>query len=413
MYIKVWHFRYPVIYIVLQATIMQSVLNQFLQHLQDATQSNILYRLVLGNRRDREATLKNVYVRLIELKGDSHLSLLYRHERQDITKNFSLSGGMEQVKVLLEQSFYNAELFTKQHTWQLAIHPSGKVKLHQTAAAAGMEVAATHNKEKNRLISAAGNIYLKELGITTAQGEVKKDKQDKYKQINHYTELLSHIVKEANWQGTIKAVDMGSGKGYLTFALYDYLNNILQQPAQITGIEMRPDLVATCTTVAAKAGFTGLQFVESSIAEADITGTNLLIALHACDTATDDAIAKGIAAKCKIIVCAPCCHKQIRKQMAPQFPISEITRHGVFMERQAEMVTDTIRALLLEMQGYKTKVFEFIATAHTPKNVLIAAVYHGIDQQHQKACVNKITALKTLYGIRQHYLEKLLENPIG
>jgi SAM-dependent methyltransferase len=383
---------------------MQTALQQFIQHIQEAIGAADFVRLVLGNRRNKTSTLKNVYARLVTLKNTEQMSFVYRHERQDITKNLVVPAGIDHILQLLQTDFYNAELFTRYCTWQLTIQPTGKAKLHQSSTVSQQAAPSTHDKIKNRLIAAAGNLYLKELGITTAQGEVKKDKQDKYRQINHYTELLSHIVKDIQVEGDIKAVDMGSGKGYLTFALYDYLNH----PTQVTGIEMRPDLVDTCTQVAQRAAFDGLRFVQSDIASANIEGTHLLVALHACDTATDDAIAKGIAAHSQVIVCAPCCHKQIRRQMEPVFPLSELTRHGIFMERQAEMVTDTLRALLLEMHGYKTRVFEFIATTHTPKNILIAAVFKGIQPKQQAACKEKIEAIKTLYGIQQHYLEKLL-----
>jgi hypothetical protein len=136
----------------------------------------------------------------------------------------------------------------------------------------------------------------------------------------------------------------------------------------------------------------------------------MLIALHACDTATDDAIYKGIQANAKVIICAPCCHKQIRKQMMPDNELKSITKHGILLERQAEIVTDSIRALILEAHGYKTKVFDFIATEHTPKNVMIAAVKNKVDKVDKDELLKKVSGLKGLFNIESHYLEKLLFN---
>ena len=232
--------------------------------------------------------------------------------------------------------------------------------------------------------------------------------QDKFKQINHYVEIINGILKDVPFEKDITVADMGSGKGYLTFALYDYLYNTLKQQATVYGIEMRDDLVNKCNTIAAHAGYTNLHFKKGTIQEADLPAADLLIALHACDTATDDAIYKGIKANAKIIICAPCCHKQIRKQMAPENALKSITRHGILLERQAEMVTDAIRALLLEAHGYKTKVFDFIATEHTPKNVMIVAVKSDKAVANPQEYLDKVQELKQLFNIKTHYLETIL-----
>jgi hypothetical protein len=201
---------------------------------------------------------------------------------------------------------------------------------------------------------------------------------------------------------------MGSGKGYLTFALYDYLQNVIKQKATVYGIEMRDDLVNKCNSIAEHVGFDGLHFKKGTIQDAEIPAPDMLIALHACDTATDDAIYKGIKANAKLIICAPCCHKQIRKQISPDNELKSITRHGILLERQAEMVTDAIRALLLEANGYKTRVFDFIATEHTPKNVMIVAIKADQPITNKPEYLDKVDGLKKLFNIKTHYLETLL-----
>ena len=200
---------------------------------------------------------------------------------------------------------------------------------------------------------------------------------------------------------------MGAGKGYLTFALYDFLSNTLRKKAQVMGVEVRPDLVQLCNQIAQNAGFEQLNFQQGYIGNFTLPKTDILIALHACDTATDDAIFKGIQAKADLIICAPCCHKQIRKQMNCTTHLQNMLQYGIHKERMAEMVTDTIRALLLEVNGYQTKVFEFISTEHTGKNVMIVGqkVSKTKDSSHY---LEKIEMLKSEFGIEEHYLEKLL-----
>lgn len=202
---------------------------------------------------------------------------------------------------------------------------------------------------------------------------------------------------------------MGAGKGYLTFALYDYLNQVLGKDAKITGIELREELVLECERIARLSNFTGLSFLQGTIKDVKLPKSDVLIALHACDTATDDAIFRGIAGKAKVIICAPCCHKQIRKQMNPQNHLQEITQYGILKERQSELITDGIRALLLEAHGYKTNVFEFISTEHTPKNILIAGIRQGDDSRTDAEKLKMVESIKQTYGIQYHYLEKLLE----
>jgi SAM-dependent methyltransferase len=232
--------------------------------------------------------------------------------------------------------------------------------------------------------------------------------QDKFKQINKYVEIIDGILKSVEKDDALSVVDMGSGKGYLTFALYDYLKSRQNGQIKVTGVEFRPDLVEKCNKIATDSGFDGLSFIKGTIEKAKLPGFDMLIALHACDTATDEAIFRGIKSKAPVIVCAPCCHKQIRKQLKPDNILKEITRHGILEERQAEMLTDTIRALILEAYGYKTRVFEFIATEHTPKNVLISGTSNNPTTKPNQAVLERVKLLKAQFGVEQHHLEKLL-----
>ncbi len=390
---------------------MTNQVQSFLQKITDGFNQQQLIKITLGNKREKAADLKNVFVKPVTLKGGQKLCFTHRNTTQDIFKNYDITQSVALIAELLQTNFFNADLFTTTKDYHLCIEKNETAKITERPASLAISAATQqHDRQKHRIINAAAAPYLHQLGITTAQGIVKKDMHDKFKQINHYTQIVEGIIKEVQFEKNITVADMGSGKGYLTFALYDYLTNNLQLNATVTGIEMRDDLVNKCSQIAASVQYKNLSFAKGTIQDAALTTVDMLIALHACDTATDDAIYKGIQAGAKVIICAPCCHKQIRKQMAPDNVLKTITRHGILLERQAEMVTDAIRALLLEAYGYKTKVFDFIATEHTPKNVMIAAVKMDKPQIDKKEILQKVEGLKNLFNIKSHYLETLLQN---
>lgn len=389
---------------------MKASIGQFLALVRHSADTNELVKITLGGKRIKEHDLRNVFIKPVQLKAGKKLSFVYRHDTKDITKNLDTVEAIKIIEQHLNSDFYNADLFTTTGDFQL-LQQNDKLKIIQKPASHKSAGPALHDKLKQRIIQ-TNTIYLHQLGVTTPDGIVKKDMQDKYKQINRYVEIIEGIIKDIDFGKNISVADMGSGKGYLTFALYDYLINTLQLNATVSGIEMRDDLIATCNSIAAASGFTSLHFKKGTIAETALPRLDMLIALHACDTATDDAIYKGIEANATVIIVAPCCHKQIRKQMKPANVLSAITKHGILLERQAEMVTDAIRAMLLEAQGYKTKVFEFIHTEHTPKNVMIVGV-KSAHLSNKKEILEKVTDLKELFNIREHYLETLLGSKLN
>jgi len=369
-------------------------------------------KLSLGNYKGTEENLKNIYVKRILIKNEEKLSFTYRYKTRDIVKNYSISEGISKVQDAMSNGFRVATLLTTGFDLSYENLHDKKFNLRKNPPSILTVPSADHDRNKNRLISSNDKPYLTELKITDENGKVLVNSQDKYKQINHYIEILSSLLKEIPSSETVKVVDMGSGKGYLTFALYDYLTNVLKIDAEVTGVEFRQELVDLCNKIAVNTGFKKLGFQQGTIENFDSTGTNILIALHACDTATDDAIFKGITAGADLIVVAPCCHKQIRRQMETHKTSNNLdflTKYGIFLERQAEMVTDGIRALILEYFGYKTKVFEFISDAHTPKNVMIVGIKNPNIQQKDERVLEKIRDARSYFGIEYHHLEKLLK----
>jgi hypothetical protein len=380
----------------------------FFQILTESLNEQRFIKLTLSDRRDKTSEVKNVSVKPVMLKGALMLQVVYRYPTKDITQNYLPAEALEKFSEMMDKDFLKADLFTTANDFHLTIIPGGKAVLSRKPATATVPAGMQHDKAKRRYVDPENNVYLQALGITTTAGKVKSDKQDKFRQINKYVEIVEDIIEEAGLLKAFSIADMGSGKGYLTFALYDYLTNQLKLQPEVTGIEMRQELVDTCNRIAAEAGFSKLNFRAGSIDSAELPKVNMLIALHACDTATDQAIYRGIRAEADVIICAPCCHKQIRKQIHPTNALDAITRFGILEERQAEIVTDTIRALVLEAFGYKTKVFEFISTEHTPKNLLITGIKINQAKGIKPEALDKIKKLKALFDVEQHHLEKLM-----
>lgn len=334
----------------------------------------------------------------------------YRYQTRDEVKNYTPDEAITQLETLLGNKLLNADLFTTEYDINLQFGKNGVPALTRRKPSQAESPDTAHNREKHRLLDPT-DPWLHLLGITNARGEVLATAQDKWRQINKYLEIIESLVREHPLPNEAHLADMGSGKGYLTFALYDFLTTRLGVSVQVTGIELRPKLVEFCQKTAQQVGFQHLNFIAQDINTYSPERLDMLIALHACDTATDMAIAAGIRQQAEIIVVAPCCHKQIRKEMDTHNELAPVLRHGILEERQAEILTDGIRSLLLEANGYKTAVFEFISTEHTAKNVMITAVYNkrqAADIRRREETLTKVAALKSGFGISTHFLEKLL-----
>ena len=371
-----------------------------------AAEGHTFVKMTLSKPADKHDELRNLYVKPVLIKEKRLYAFTYRYERRDEAKNYDAEQMLTVLKELIPGRFLNAVLFTVNEDVTLLVSGKGKATLQTKKVQESREQHLEHDKQKARLINPA-NPWWYQLGLTTREGKISADMQHKFKQICKYAEIVESLVKPLHVDGTVHVADMGAGKGYLTFALHELLTQRLHLDVDIKGVEIRPDLVLKINEIIQSSGLKGLEFVESSIEAYRPEKLDVLIALHACDTATDDAIAKGIRAGAELIVCAPCCHKQIRREMENSGKTDAITRYGIFMERQAVMLTDTIRALMMEYYGYKTQVMEFIEMEHTPKNILL--VGRKTDKTPDRLMISKtISDLKRQYGIQNHYLETLL-----
>jgi trans-aconitate methyltransferase len=380
---------------------------EWIGHLRASLADGSLVKVVLGHYTGTEDGLKGIQARPVVIRNQPRLSFTYRYRTRDIVKNADTEESVERLMKAFANGFRSATLFTTGFDLTYERKAGGQDILHSSAATQKAVASLAHDHCKQRRITAPGKHYLQALGITDGNGTILKTAQGKFRQINRYVELLAPMMTAE----MRNVADMGAGKGYLTFALYDYMAGAGMMP-RITGVEQRADLVTQCNTIAGQSGFAGLHFTEGTIRDFDATGIDMMIALHACDTATDDALAKGIAAGAALIVVAPCCHKQIRREMARtanRHPHDFLLRHGIFLERQAEMVTDALRALILEYAGYETKVFEFISDEHTSKNIMITGRKSQKITPGNPAVLDAIREAKARFGIATHYLETLLD----
>jgi SAM-dependent methyltransferase len=377
---------------------------RFLTVLRASVQDGTLVKLTLGKYRGSEAGLKNIFVRPVVLKAGPQLSFVFRYETRDVTKNFPPAEALAQIEARLGNDFLDAHLFTPAQTAQLAVDGSGTPRLHvKTASAAPQPPTVAHDRPKQRAITADAS-WLCALGVTDEHGRPRGAMTGKFRQINRFVELMSHLTDEADLptDRPFELVDMGCGKGYLTFAVAAFFGPRLRA----TGVELRPELVDSVNKIAKAEGFQNLRFVAGSIADQPPGPMDVLVALHACDTATDDALAAGIAANAALIVVSPCCQKELRAQLTAPKVLTRALSHGIFQERQAEFVTDALRAQLLEWAGYRTKVFEFISTEHTAKNLMIAAIRE--KPRGQPAVLAQLREFAQFYGIRhQHLADRL------
>ena len=381
-------------------------MDRFFRFVKEAADQSLLVKMTMSKPTNKHDELRNVYVKPVLIKEKRLFAFTYHYERRDEVKNYDAAQMLELLKEMIPRRFLNAVLFTVNEDVTLLVSSKGKATLQTKKVQECREQNLEHDKQKARFINPA-NPWWYQLGLTTREGKVTADMQHKFKQIYKYAEIVESLIKPMKFDGTVHIADMGAGKGYLTFALHELLTQRLHMDVDITGVEIRPDLVLKINEIIKSSGLKGLEFVESSIEAYHPEKLDVLIALHACNTATDDAIASGVKAGAGLIVCAPCCHKQIRQEMERSGKTDAITRYGIFLERQAVMITDTIRALILEYFGYKTQVMEFIEMEHTPKNVLLVGIKTG-KASDKEFIVQKINELKTRYGIKNHYLETLL-----
>lgn len=387
--------------------------NQFFTLLEDLVAHRRLMRLVLGKHCGAEPDLVRLVVRPITLRGSEQLSFVYSYKTRDITKNFAIDEGCVLLRQLIGPAFRNAHLFSSDEEIQLTFGKKGKALLRRGKTQQQAVASRAHDREKQRVVPLE-RPFLTALGVTDTRHQLIPSMTRKWKQINKFIEVFAHAVDTSPLaqRRELQVVDFGSGKGYLTFAVHDFLRHTRGLEAQVTGVELRTDMVQLCNNAAAQLGLEGLTFLEGDVRSYRPETIDVMIALHACDTATDHALHTGIRSQAAIIMAAPCCHKQIRPQLQPPAVLQPMLRYGVHLGQEAEMVTDALRALLLEAHGYDTQLFEFISPEHTEKNKMILAVRRAKPALRPEILA-QVAAIKAFYGITEQCLETLLQDAVA
>ncbi|SOC18334.1 methyltransferase family protein [Ureibacillus xyleni] len=339
--------------------------------------SKQLVSATVSQPRQKTNELKRIKLKPIELKGMYHIQIEYQYERILKHKNIILEEFSDNFEIIL-QSFRQIHAQFVNETIQVQLSKKNKVLWKVEESNSIKPVNLSHNRKKQYLLDDATPYpFLIRLGVQTEDGKVRKQKYDKFKQINRFVEFiddsLSHLPKDRQ----IRILDFGSGKSYLTFALYHYLKVEKGLDIKVTGLDLKKEVIEECNRIAQDLHYDQLEFLVGDINDYnDEAAVDMVVTLHACDVATDMALARAVKWGAKVILSVPCCQHELNRQL--NSPALEImTQHGLIKERFASLATDAIRAEILSLVGYDTQILEFIDIEHTPKNILIRAYYTG------------------------------------
>lgn len=387
---------------------MNNEVQKFHEHVRQSIISNTFVKITFGKYRGDDKEFKNIFVKKISSNEGQKFSFTFRYTTKDIVKNYDTEKAISLVSEITGRDFLSATLFTTQNDFTVEFSKRRIPVLHKKKPLFTTVVINPHNKDKLRFVNQHAK-YLYLTGITTVDGKVKASMYDKFRQIDKFIEIvdLLYRVSDLKDKSEIEITDMGSGKSYMTFALYDYFTSRLNKNASILGIEQREELVNQSNQISKECGFEGLKFKTGSIDSTGKINSDITVALHACDTATDDAIYKAVTYGAEIIVLAPCCQKYLRKKMKIPGLLKPVFSHGILEERLAVSLTDGLRALVLEYSGYDVKVFEFISSEHTDKNTMITAVKRNSKDNNRAKILDEIIRIKDEFLIADFYLDKL------
>lgn len=368
-----------------------------LRELLEETVNNGLYQIVLSNARNREKAFK-IKIRPVMLRGE----LLFQETIYQGTKVFHENFRGEEIipraETYMFRDFKQCEIehtnmkavvlvskkgkmtFRKKEITQNGAEPAFAVTTGRpgTMKTGRPEISMTHNRTKKYILEEGKAVpFLVDLGVQGKDGQVVRAKYDKYKQINRFLEFIEDILPALPADREIRIVDFGCGKSYLTFAIYYYLHELKGLDVAITGLDLKEDVIERCNGLSGKYGYRKLRFIRGDIAEYEgLTSADMVVTLHACDTATDYALAKAVNWGAKVILSVPCCQHEVNKQISCK-ELKPVLQYGIVRERMSALITDALRADILKAEGYETDLLEFIDMEHTPKNILIRAVKNG------------------------------------
>lgn len=317
----------------------------------------------------------HIFVKPVQLKGEIRYQFAFHYARKVMHRNLNAEEAQDQIAALLEGIFRQADIRTETTDYKIIVNRKREVVIHAKPIAVPRAADLSHDRKKRYLLPEDQPVdFLVRLGVMSADGRVIAAKHDKYRQINRFLEMVADAAETLPAKGRLNVVDFGCGKSYLTFALHYYLHSLLKRDVSIVGLDLKSDVVEQCNAIAEDLKCEDLRFVVGDVAGYESTEkVDMVVSLHACDTATDDALAKAVKWEAHAILSAPCCQHELFKKLSNE-TLNPLLKHGILKERAAALVTDSLRAMALELAGYSVQILEFIDLENTPKNVLIRAV---------------------------------------
>lgn len=383
---------------------MTSSRDEFFQEVAQSLQEGTFIALTLTNRAQPAAGLpRKQSLRPVLIKGEPLLQWELQSEKQQTHLNLNPDQSLARLRTLLGTDYRDASLFTTSADI-LAGSSAGGLRIRRQPPTRKAPATLTHNRQKEYLIPEGVPCpFLIELDVMTPTGQVKQPRQKKFRQINRYLEMVEDIYEHLPSLGVLHVVDFGCGLSYLTFALHHLLTVRHQRDVNLRGIDQNPHVIDRCREIAAKCHLSGMEFQSGRIEpEGTSEPVDLAVSLHACDTATDHALAFAVRSAARVILAAPCCQHELAPLIdAPT--LNPLLRHGILKERFAAMATDALRSCALEAAGYRTQILEFIESEHTPKNLLLRAVRSAdtSDSQHRnRQGADEYARLKQDWGVK-------------
>lgn len=379
--------------------------------IEDIASSNII-KLVISNKLNRDVKYNKINIQL-KTKGNKEFYQIEKFtDKQVFHENITVENLEEKLKELVEGNYKQLTAWSNEAILDLKISKKGKIHLSKKKSDNSKVAISSHNKEKNYILREGMNIPpLVDLGVFTKEGKIVNSKYDKYKQINRFIEIIDDEIKKNNYE-ELTILDFGCGKSYLTFVLYFYFVEIKKIKVKMIGLDLKEDVIKKCNDIAKRYNYENLKFELG-----DINGfkynnkVDMVITLHACDTATDYALYNAIKWNAKMIFSVPCCQHEFNGQMSTE-DLSILTKYGIIQERVAALMTDAVRGNLLEVVGYKTQLLEFIDIAHSPKNILIRASKGSVSKEKREKSLIEVNNLIKEFNVKPTLFNLLKEDSL-
>ena len=363
----------------------------------------IIYAVISDRRKKDEESFSKVTIKPILIKDELNFQFTYTYKTKVLHKNLNSSESVDIIEKLLTDDFKQAIFYAKKADYQILISKKGKVSILKKEPTKE-NIDLSHNRRKAYIIEDGEPCnFLIRLGVMNGEGKVLSKKYDKFKQINRFLEMVADVIPKISKDKTLNIIDFGCGKSYLTFALYYYLVDVLNLDVNIIGLDLKKDVISFCNTVALDLKYERLKFIHGDIKDyEEANRVDMVVTLHACNTATDAALVKAVNWGAQAILSVPCCQHEFYDKIKSTV-LDPMLSHGIIKEKLASLVTDSLRANVLEIFGYQVQMLEFIDMEHTPKNILIRAI--KTDNTDNKDAICKYLRFKEFWSLEDLYIE--------